>query len=158
MLRNVRHESFAQAFAVCGNASEAWRQAGGKGWNANVVGSRWLAKVDIAARIAEIRGEMEQGFKMTREQWLQRLKDNADSCKAAKDRSAERQALREIGLAMPAWYPAGRQEIAVETVPRGPSLEELLSDPATVESLARVLGKSEIGRAAMRAMLEKFAA
>lgn len=56
-LKNARHERFAQAYAVNSNASEAWRKAGGKGDNANVLGSKWLAKVSIKARVEELRAK-----------------------------------------------------------------------------------------------------
>lgn len=114
-----------------------------------------MSRVDIAGRLTEIRSDMETEFKMTREQWLERLLSNADNCRAANDHGAERQALREIGLAMPGYYPAGRQEIAVQAVASLPPLERLLECPATVEALGRVMGKTEEGRAVLQRMLER---
>jgi phage terminase small subunit len=48
ILANSRHELFAQQIAggTCSGA-EAYRRAGGRTKNANVIASRWLRKVSI---------------------------------------------------------------------------------------------------------------
>ena len=74
MLRNPKDEAFCQAYVRSGNASESWRSATGKRKNADVHGAEFMVKHGIKERINEIRKEMEQGFKMTREGWLGRLK------------------------------------------------------------------------------------
>lgn len=55
MLKNVRHEAFAAAYAVCGNAAEAYRQAGYTGKDADSHGARLMGNDSIQARIEEIR-------------------------------------------------------------------------------------------------------
>ena len=122
-----------------------------------MIGSRWLAKVDIAGRVGEIRREMEKSFTMSRGDWLARLQAVADGCREAGERVGERQALRELGLGL-GWYAAEEwKEVAAEAAPRT-SAQELLESPGTAETLVGMLGKTEAGRAAMVAVLQKVAA
>lgn len=158
MIQNPRHESFCQAYVRSGNAAAAWREAGGTGGNADVNGSQWLVKAGIPERIAEIRGEMEKGFAMDRDAWLRRLLANADKSRESGALAGERQALREIGLAMSAWYPAGKQEISVETKPPLPAAESLLATSRSVEAIIRCLQRTEQGRAALLKLREQPAA
>ena len=66
-LRNSRHEAFAQAVAggTC-SAAEAYRRAGGRTKNADVIASRWLRKVSIRERIAELKGRTAEKCEVTR--------------------------------------------------------------------------------------------
>lgn len=138
MLKNPRHERFAQAYARFGNAAAAWREAGGKGKNADVHGPAWMGKDGIAQRITEIRAMMEQKFEMDRETWLTRLLENADKCRNAGALACERQALREIGQAMPGWYAEGRQEIRVKSSP-STAAADLMCSPAALDALANMI-------------------
>lgn len=155
MLPNPRHERFAEAYVRSGNAAESWRIATGRTKDADVHGAEFMGKHGIRERITEIRAEMEQGFKMNREEWLQRLKANADESRAAKDRTAERQALREIGLAMAAWYAPERKEAAVTTTISTPTAEALLSNPDGLAAITRRISSTPEGREAMRRALER---
>jgi hypothetical protein len=157
MLTNPRDEAFCQAFVRSGNASEAWRVATGKSKNADVHGAEFMVKHGIKERIAEIRKEMEQAFTMNREQWLERFMSIADRARNAEDRTAERQALREIGLAMPAWYSADRKEVAVTATTSAPTAEQLLSNLVAVEAICRSIAGNPKGREVMRRALAEVA-
>jgi phage terminase small subunit len=74
VLRNSRHEAFAQQIAsgTC-SAAEAYRRAGGRTKNADVIACRWLRKVSIKERIAELKGRAAEKCDMTREQTVRAL-------------------------------------------------------------------------------------
>ena len=74
IVRNPRHELFAQQIAsgTC-SAAEAYRRAGGRTKNADVIASRWLRKVSIKERIAELKGRTAEKCEMTREQTVRAL-------------------------------------------------------------------------------------
>ena len=57
LLKNSRHKLFAQLIAsgTC-SAAEAYRRAGGRTKNADVIACRWLRKVSIKEGIAELKG------------------------------------------------------------------------------------------------------
>lgn len=76
ILKNVRHEQFARAFAICGNAAESWRRAGGRGKNADVHGPAWMGKNGIAERIEELRRQAADESDLSRRDltgWLSRV-------------------------------------------------------------------------------------
>jgi hypothetical protein len=157
MLKNPKDEAFCQAFVRSGNASEAWRAATGKTKNADVHAAEFMVKHGIKDRIAEIRKEMEQEFGMERKEWLLRLLNLADRARIAEDRTAERQALREIGLAMSEWYAADRKEVAIAASTSAPTAAQLMANPVAVEAICRSIAASPEGRAAMQRALENAA-
>jgi hypothetical protein len=53
-LGQIRHERFCQLYARLGNASEAYRQAGYQGKNADVLSAQLLVDPSICKRIREI--------------------------------------------------------------------------------------------------------
>jgi phage terminase small subunit len=71
------HEAFCQHYISTGNASASWRVATGKtgpeAKNADVHAARWLVKAGIKARIAEIRGKLEEKAMLTKEQVIRFL-------------------------------------------------------------------------------------
>ncbi|HET9523856.1 MAG TPA: terminase small subunit [Terrimicrobiaceae bacterium] len=74
LLKNSRHELFAQLIAsgTC-SAAEAYRRAGGRTKNADVIACRWLRKVSIKEWIAELKGRAAEKCDMTREQTVRAL-------------------------------------------------------------------------------------
>ena len=54
---NIRQRRFAEAYAACGNASEAARKSGYSIRTAYAQGSRLLKHADVAARITELQAE-----------------------------------------------------------------------------------------------------
>ena len=54
-LANPRHELFAQAMASGKSASEAYRQSGATGKNADVQAAKLMVKSSIRARVAELK-------------------------------------------------------------------------------------------------------
>ena len=74
LLKNSRHELFAQLIAsgTC-SAAEAYRRAGGRTKNADVIACRWLRKVSIKEGIAELKGRAAEKCDMTREQTVRAL-------------------------------------------------------------------------------------
>lgn len=73
MLKNVRHEAFCQAYALGGNASEAYRKAGYSAKDADVAGPRLLGNVGIQQRIEQIRLENDGKSELTKAQALHYL-------------------------------------------------------------------------------------
>ena len=67
-LANPRHELFAQAVASGKSASEAYRQSGATGKNADVHAARLMVNDGIRKRISEIRGEQAAKCQMTKDQ------------------------------------------------------------------------------------------
>src|SRR6187402_2251038 len=98
MLTNPRHEKFAQGLAAGMTGDASYAAAGFKADRGHA--ARLAANGSVRGRLEELQRRAEEKFEMDRNEWLQRLKENADNCNAANDRTAERQALREIGLAM----------------------------------------------------------
>jgi hypothetical protein len=76
ILRNSRHEKFAQLLARAKfGPSEAYRQCGYTGKNADVNCQDVLANPSVAARIAELKAGNAQECKMTRKEALAWLVD-----------------------------------------------------------------------------------
>jgi hypothetical protein len=72
-LANIRHERFCQLYVKLGNASEAYRQAGFQGKNADVLSAQLLVNPSICNRISEIREEQAAKCEMTKDQFRQFL-------------------------------------------------------------------------------------
>jgi hypothetical protein len=60
MLANLRHELFAQAVASGKSATEAYRQRGANGKNADVQAAKLVVKSSIRERVAELKEAQSQ--------------------------------------------------------------------------------------------------
>jgi terminase small subunit-like protein len=67
-LANPRHELFAQAVASGKSASEAYRQSGATGKNADVHAARLMVNDGISKRVAELKEAQSKKCEMTRDQ------------------------------------------------------------------------------------------
>ena len=67
-LANPRHELFAQAVASGKSASEAYRQSGATGKNADVHAARLMVNDSIRKRVAELKEAQSKKCEMTRDQ------------------------------------------------------------------------------------------
>ena len=74
-LANPRHELFAQAVASGKSASEAYRQSGATGKNADVQAAKLVVKSSIRERVAELKEAQCKKCEMTRDQLRQFLVD-----------------------------------------------------------------------------------
>lgn len=82
-LKNPRHESFAQEYAVSGNATGAYREAYGKDTKGTGQGgSRLLRKPDVSARVDEIRREIAQRHEISVDSLVAELDEMIELCKA----------------------------------------------------------------------------
>jgi Terminase small subunit len=72
-LANPRHELFAQAVASGKSASEAYRQSGATGKNADVQAAKLVVKSSIRERVAELKEAQSKKCEMTRDQLRQFL-------------------------------------------------------------------------------------
>jgi phage terminase small subunit len=74
---NLKHEAFIREYMLSKNASEAYRKAGYKGKNADVLGAQLLVNPSIAARVAEETQKVEQlakeKYNITQERILEEL-------------------------------------------------------------------------------------
>ena len=71
--RNSRHERFAQAVASGMSASEAYRQSGATGKNADVHAARLMVNDGISKRVAELKAAQAQKSELSRDQLRQFL-------------------------------------------------------------------------------------
>lgn len=108
VLKNPKHEKFAQLRAKQMCADKAYVEAGYK--RDRGAASRLSANVSIKARILELQERVEEKFVMTRVQWLEAFARGARIAEENEDIAAMRGCLREIGLAMPGWYAPEKQE------------------------------------------------
>jgi hypothetical protein len=105
VLSNAKHEAFAQAYALCNNATKAALEVGyGSGENRNaaaVRGSGLMKNPKIKARIDELHQQLtkkaSQAVQLDRSWVLDRLKANADLALEEKDRGAANRALELLG-------------------------------------------------------------
>jgi hypothetical protein len=74
-LKNIRQERFCLLYAVLGNASEAYRQAGYQTNNADVNAAQLMVKPSIVSRIAEINAQIAPKKVRNREGILEWLDD-----------------------------------------------------------------------------------
>ena len=72
-LANSRHELFAQAVASGKSASEAYRQSGATGKNADVQAAKLVVKSSIRERVEELKEAQSKKCEMTRDQLRQFL-------------------------------------------------------------------------------------
>lgn len=150
VLKNARHEKFAHGIAAGMTADAAYAAAGFKPDRGNA--ARLTANDSVRSRVEELQAEAEAEFVMSRTEWLESFARLARKSEDARDYSAAKGCLREIGLALPQWYAPQRSEMKVAARPV-PTLDELAQSPAAIDCLSEVLGKSDMGRAAMRRVL-----
>ena len=126
VLKNQKHEAFAQAVALGMPASQAYVECVSRGGKctertAEVEGSKLAndeeSNPEVTLRIAELRKEVgktaEKKFNLTKEAWLDRLERIASAAEGAEDYSASTGALREIGKAA-SFYDPERFTLEVE--------------------------------------------
>lgn len=133
-LKNPKHEAFAQKIALGSSAAEAYRQ----GWDcseatAETNGPRLARDAQVMLRISELRMKVgkaaDKKFDLSKDAWLEELREIATEARQAEDFSAATGALTQIGKAS-AYY-------APEEVKHSGSIGlENLS-----EAVARVFGK-----------------
>lgn len=73
LLKNPRHEAFAQAYCTGGNATAAWQEVSGR--RDAVTAARLLRRPDVIIRIEEVRRENEAMSRIKRDQALKILAD-----------------------------------------------------------------------------------
>ena len=124
VLKNQKHEAFAQAVALGMPASQAYVECvsiGGKCTErtAEVEGSKLANSPEPALRIAELRkatgDAVNKKWKLNREQWLDRLETIADKAEKAEDFSASTKALTEVGKAS-GWYEPEKHELTINVI------------------------------------------
>lgn len=86
ILRNARHEKFAQALAKGKNATEAYADAGYKG--DRTAASRLSTNVNVAQRVAELQGRAARKAEVTMESLLSELEEARTLAIAEKQTSA----------------------------------------------------------------------
>lgn len=133
-LKNPKHEAFAQKIALGSSAAKAYRQ----GWDcseatAETNGPRLARDAQVMLRISELRMKVgkaaDKKFDLSKDAWLEELREIATEARQAEDFSAATGALTQIGKAA-AYY-------APEEVKHSGSIGlENLS-----EAVARVFGK-----------------
>lgn len=76
MLKNPRHERFAQAIAAGKSAADAYTEAGYA--ESRSAASRLSTNVNISTRVAELQSRVTDGVVITRQWVLERLVENAN--------------------------------------------------------------------------------
>jgi phage terminase small subunit len=126
-LKNPKHESFAQAYAVIGNASEAWRRATGRKKDADVRAAEFMSQRSIKQRIAEIRAVTSlksDKSKADLRRWLGEIIDGRIEAEPVQLRAGEILA-RMCGWNEPDKLEEQRKiEIVIRRFPPVPSTEE----------------------------------
>jgi len=98
MALSLRHQIFAQQYALTGNAAEAARLAGYSPQSAKVSGCRLLTKDNaIQAAIQACRDEFAVEFQVTKERVIGGLLDAIDLARLQGNASAMISAWRELG-------------------------------------------------------------
>ncbi|CAB4164922.1 hypothetical protein UFOVP817_2 [uncultured Caudovirales phage] len=109
-LKNPKWEKFAQAVALSVPAAKAYRD----GWNcsaesAETHGPRLARNGQVSVRIEELRGKVaesaEKKFNLTKDAWLEELREIATEARQAEDFSAATGALSQIGKAAAFYAP-----------------------------------------------------
>ena len=95
-LANPRHELFAQAVASGKSASEAYRQSGATGKNADVQAAKLVVKSSIRERVEELKGAQSKKCEMTRDQLRQFL---VDVIRAKPEEASFQNSLCEVAMA-----------------------------------------------------------
>ena len=114
VLKNQKHERFAQAVALGMSAAKAYRQHVARKNTADssieTDGPALARDSQVAIRISELRerveAKIEAGFDMTRDKWLEKLAGIANDAHKTGDFSAATGALTQIGKAADFYAPA----------------------------------------------------
>lgn len=114
VLKNQKHERFAQAVALGMSAAKAYRQhVAGKNAADSTIETEGpaLARLpQVSLRISELQekvaAKIEAGFNMTRDKWLEKLAVIANDAHQTGDFSAATGALTQIGKAADFYAPA----------------------------------------------------
>lgn len=112
-LKNQKWEKFAQAVALNVPASQAYAEhvSGGKcsESTAETTGPKLAKESQVALRIAELRESVgktvEKKFNLTKESWLEELREIATEARQSEDFSAATGALTQIGKAAAYYAP-----------------------------------------------------
>lgn len=129
VLKNQKHEAFAQAVALGMPASRAYRLhvAGDPNADGKVIdpaASRLANDVKVETRISELRekvaNSVEKKFAMTKDKWLDKLAAIANDAHESGDFSAASGALAHIGKAS-AYFEPERHKLEIEVIIGGNS-------------------------------------
>lgn len=138
VLKNQRHERFAQLVASGSSLSAAYRDAGYTKKNAGSQAHRLSKNANVAERIAEIKAEIAKqqiAHAVVTRTWVkERLKENAIVAAAKGEYSASNRALELLG-----------KEIGMFVEPAGDRIRELaeMSDEQ-IDQLAREAEREEL--------------
>lgn len=120
-LRLAKHEAFAKAWASGKNLTESALIAGYSEESARKQGSVLGTNPDIIARKDHLATKAAEKFTMSRTEWLEELRSLGEEARKAKDYSAAKGCLAEIGKACPGFYAPqeidGKLEIIVRSAP-----------------------------------------
>lgn len=123
VLKNQKHERFAQAVAMGMSAAEAYRRHVAR--NPDSIGAEQNGYLvanrnDVAIRIQELRekvaAKVEAKFDMTKEKWLDELRQIATEARQTGDFSAASGALAHIGKASSFFDPEKHQLDVIVTI------------------------------------------
>lgn len=119
VLKNKKHEAFAQAVALGMPASQAYvEHVSDKcaAATAETAGPALARSSQVSIRISELRKglseRVEKKFGLTRDKWLDRLEGIAGKAEEVGDFSAATKALSEVGKAS-AWYEPEKHELLI---------------------------------------------
>lgn len=124
VLKNQKHERFAQAVALGMPASKAYRQhvAEDPNGDPNAIdpaASRLSSDIKVSSRISELRekvaAKVESKFAMTKDKWLDELAAIASEARQTGDFSAASGALAHIGKAS-AYFEPERHKLEIEVI------------------------------------------
>lgn len=116
VLKNSKHERFAQMVAGGKSATAAYRKVYGATQRvAEGNACRVMENDGVSARVEELKKKVEAEFAMTRLEWLESFARLAKKAERSKDYSAARGCLREIGLAMARWYAPEKHEHQIDS-------------------------------------------
>lgn len=125
VLKNQKHERFAQAVAMGMSAAEAYRRHVAREKDADSLSidpaASKLSNCDkVSARISELRekvaAKVESKFDMTKEKWLDELRQIATEARQTGDFSAASGALAHIGKASSFFDPEKHQLDVIVTI------------------------------------------
>jgi len=124
VLKNQKHERFAQAVALGMSAAKAYRQhvAEDPNGDPNAIdpaASRLSSDIKVSSRISELRekvaAKVESKFNMTKDKWLDELAAIAAEARQTGDFSAASGALAHIGKAS-AYFEPERHKLEIEVI------------------------------------------
>lgn len=99
-LKNPKRETFCREYVLCGNSAEAARQAGYSSRTARTIGSALLTDIDVAERVAELRGVALAKHEVNLDWWVENIKAIAELPRKAKKLSDKVAAAKVAVIAM----------------------------------------------------------